>query len=405
LESEFTDFDIIVVDNASTDDSVKQIREKYEGRVTLLVNKENLGGSGGFNTGIRYALEKDYAYVWCLDNDVLVDEGAIGELYSFLEKHADVGMAGSKVYHMEAPDYVQQFGIDVNWETFSCEAKYHNFLEDGTMPEVVYSDAVAACSVLVRTSLIREIGMLPEDNFLYWDDTEWGYRCNLAGYKVASVGASKVLHCMGAKKESDSTFPTYYAWRNWIQFFIRYTEEERLESMCESFLEDIFEIIYDGYYKGETNRSKTVMLAYDDAIHGVKGKAGKNRIFAVDKNSKKLKDLLTGLSCVRIKKQDETLDTEELKVWIQEISPGMEILEEGAAGSSVSPCQRTFILCGNIFSLEDYSLQDVYVDIEGRILSTEEDVFKVFNKAYSYQTFLYMQKPLFWEQVRKLRKG
>lgn len=405
LESAFTDFDVIVVDNASTDDSVKRIKEKYEDEVTLLVNAENLGGSGGFNTGIRYALEHDYSYVWCLDNDVLVDEKAIGELYSFLEKHAEAGMAGSKVYHMEAPDYVQQFGIDIDWEDFCCEAKYCNFLEDGTMPEVVYSDAVAACSVLVRTSLIREIGMLPEDNFLYWDDTEWGYQCNLAGYKVASVGASKVLHCMGAKKEGGNTFPTYYAWRNWLQFFIRYTEEEKLERMCESFLEGIFEIVYDGYYKGEINRARTVMFAYDDAIHGVKGRAMENRIFEVDKNSSKLSDLLKGLSCVKIKKQEEDLEAEELKAWILEINPGMELWEEAAAGSSTGSCQKTFILCRNIFSLEDYSLKDIYVDIEGRILATEEDVFKVFNKAYSYQTFLYMQKPLFLEQARKLRKG
>lgn len=156
LESTFQDFDIYVVDNASTDDSVERIRTLYGDKVQLFVNKENLGGSGGFNTGIRYAVEAGYDYVWCLDNDVLVDENAIGELYRFMEAHPEVGMTGSKVYHMEAPDYVQQFGIDIVWDEYCCEAKYYNHLEDGTMPEVVYSDAVAACSVLVRTSLIRK---------------------------------------------------------------------------------------------------------------------------------------------------------------------------------------------------------------------------------------------------------
>lgn len=404
LESAFTDLDIIVVDNASTDDSVKCIKEKYEGKVTLLENTENLGGSGGFNTGMRYAMEKDYSYIWCLDNDVLVDENAISELYAFLESHPEAGMAGSKVYHMEAPDYVQQFGIDVDWDYFCCEAKYYNCLEDGTMPEVVYSDAVAACSVLVRTSLIKEIGMLPEDNFLYWDDTEWGIRCNLAGYKVASVGASKVLHCMGAKKEVVNTFPTYYAWRNWIQFFIKYTPEEKLEKMCESFLEGIFEIAYDGFFKGEFNRTKTVMYAYDDAIHGVKGKAGENRIFTLDKNSDKLRKVLEGVSSVRIKVYKEDLYTDELEADILAVNPQIKILSEDAENDSKEGCQKTFVLCRDIFSIQDYSLKDIYVDIEGRILATEEDVFKVYNKDYSYQTFLFMQKPLFLEQAKKFRK-
>ncbi len=60
LESKTDDFDIYVVDNASTDGSVEAVREQYGEQVTLLVNSENLGGSGGFNTGIRKVLEEDY---------------------------------------------------------------------------------------------------------------------------------------------------------------------------------------------------------------------------------------------------------------------------------------------------------------------------------------------------------
>jgi len=411
---------MIVVDNASTDDSVTCIREKYEGRLTLLENAENLGGSGGFNTGIRYAMEREYKYIWCLDNDVLVDENAIGVLYDFLENNPEVGMAGSKVYHMEAPDYVQQFGIDVDFESFCCEAKYCNCLEDGSMPEVVYSDAVAACSVLVRAELIKKIGMLPEENFLYWDDTEWGYRCNLAGYKVASVGASKVLHSMGAKKEAVNTFPTYYAWRNWIRFFIKYTKEEKLDRMCESFLEGMFEIAYDGFYQGEQNRTKTVMSAYDDAIHGVTGKAGENRIFELDKNEEKLRSILSGTEYVEIVVPEKELDTDEWEEKILAIDPKKQIrktvlakTDKGSVvkGGGMTESRKTgdkkekrFILCRDIFSLEEYSPTDIFIDIEGRILETEEDFFKVFNKFYSYQTFLFMQKPLFLEQVRALRR-
>ena len=239
-------------------------------------------------------------------------------------------MSCSKVYHMEEPDYVQQFGIDVDWDNFCCVPKYYNRPEDGSMPEVVYSDAVAACSVLVRASLIREIGMLPEENFLYWDDTEWGYRCNLAGYKVASVGASQVLHAMGAKKEAVNTFPTYYAWRNWILFFMKYTKEEDLEKMCESFLSGIFEIAYDGYYMGEMSKAKTVMYAYDDAIHGVTGKADDSKIFELNKNPERLCNLLDGISCVEIRREED-ISTEEFEKQILRITPHI-VIEKDADG-------------------------------------------------------------------------
>ena len=85
LESSMDDFDIYVIDNASSDDSAKRITEKFKERVTLIINPENLGGSGGFgNTDIRIVMNGGYKYVWCLDNDVLVDENAPKALWTLL---------------------------------------------------------------------------------------------------------------------------------------------------------------------------------------------------------------------------------------------------------------------------------------------------------------------------------
>ena len=137
---------------------------------------------------------------------MLVDENAMGELVAFLDTHPDSGMAGSRVYHMENPGVIQQFGQIVDFKDYCTEAKFLGKTDADGIPDVEYSDAVAACSLMVRKSLIDEIGLMPEDNFLYWDDTEWGYRCNLAGYKVASVGSSVVLHRMGAKKRLSTHF-------------------------------------------------------------------------------------------------------------------------------------------------------------------------------------------------------
>ena len=126
LESKFQDYDIYVVDNASTDGSAEGIQKVYGEQVTLLVNQENLGGSGGFNTGLRTVFEKGYPYLMCIDNDALLDENAIGNLYAFLQEHSETGIAAAKIYHREAPDYVQQFGQRIDFQNFCTDVPYLN---------------------------------------------------------------------------------------------------------------------------------------------------------------------------------------------------------------------------------------------------------------------------------------
>lgn len=411
LESKYTDYDIFVADNASTDGSVQMVREKYGNKVTLVINDENKGGSGGFNAGMRAALAvKDlgkciYDYLWCLDNDVLVDENALGELVDFLDKNQDCGMAGSRVDHMEAPDYVQQYGMTVDFEQFATVAKYRNHPEDGTLPEVVYSDAVAACSVLVRVSLINSIGVMPEDNFLYWDDTEWGMRCNRAGFKVASVGKSIVLHCMGAKKENVNTFPTYYAWRNWIDFFMRYTEEDNLDRMCMSFLNDIFDIQYCGLYNEEFSKAKTVMLAYDDALHGVRGKAAENRILEMDRNFNRIIKYCKGYNTIKIVAGEYISAAESLEEKIKSIYPETDII---IVDSDVQECEcvdsLVIQMCNYIFTSNLLDSTKVFADTEGNLYKESEDELFVFNYPYARKLFIESQLPLFMSCAMKIRE-
>lgn len=406
LEMKYTDYDLYVADNASTDDSVSQIKQRFFGKLTLVVNEENKGGSGGFNAGMREAMKHGYDYIWCLDNDVLVDENALGELVLFLDANPDCGMAGSKVDHMEAPDYVQQYGMSVDFKCFATVAKYLNHPEDGTLPDVVYSDAVAACSVLVSTKLIERIGLLPEDNFLYWDDTEWGMKCNLAGFKVASVGSSVVLHCMGAKREDVNTFPTYYAWRNWIDFFMRYTSQDDLYDMCLSFLTDLFDIQYCSLYNGVQNKGTTVMLAYDDALHGVRGKAGEGRILAMDRNTDKLRLLIEGKRKLVIIKNGHEGACNRLSSSIQELNSEIEIhiyedcsqIDEGA--------DALIEMCNYIFTMKEMKKDVFYVDTELNIYNpgSPDDELMLFNYPYARKQFIASQLPNFMDKTMEIRR-
>lgn len=400
LESKFQDYDIYVVDNASTDGSAEAIRNAYGEQVTLLVNQENLGGSGGFNTGLRAAFQKGYPYLMCVDNDALLDENAVGNLLAFLQEHPETGIAAAKIYHREAPDYVQQFGQKIDFENFCTDVTYLNAYEDGSMPEYVYTDAVAACALMIRRSVIEKIGFMTEENFLYWDDTEWCYLCNRAGWKVASVGNAMALHAMGAKKELENTFPTYYAWRNWIRFFMRYTEPGDWEAMAGTFLDSMFQIVYEGLHKGEKNRTRTVMLAYDDALHGVTGKAGENRIFTLDTADGPWDKLFSAAPAY-------VLHTDKYPGTAQDIRDRAERMGYDIRWYDVSEAPENtpeIILCDNIFQIEDLSLQKIYIDINDCILASEEDVLDVINYNYSRRTFIEAQKPIFLQRLREQRQ-
>jgi GT2 family glycosyltransferase len=396
LEQKFTDYALYVVDNASTDGSVQAIREMYPTQVHLIVNSENLGGSGGFNAGLKKAFEEGYPYLMCVDNDAMLDADAVGKLVAFLDAHPEVGMAASKVYHLDAPEYIQQYGQKIDFESFCTEVPDLNRPEDGTQPDYRYVDAVAACALMVRRTTVEKIGLMPEENFLYWDDTEWCYRCSLAGMKVASVGTSKVYHEMGARKEDINTFPTYYSWRNWIRFFAKYTPDDRLEKLSRDVLGSVFYEVYGGIHRGEYNRMRTVMMAYDDALCGVAGKAGPNRIFAVDHNEEPFRRMFA--SCTRFYIEENHYPA--LASWLREL-PGQLGIEGISWADAPAPGVKTISLCESIFRIDDMSLTKIYIDLDNCIFRDEDDALDVINFNYSKRSFIISQKPIFLEKLRR----
>ncbi len=412
LDSKFEDFDLYVVDNASSDDSVKEIKKKYDGKLELIVNSQNLGGSGGFNAGLRKAYKSGHEYLMCIDNDAFIDERAIGELVKFLDEHKEVGIAASKIYHMEEPDFVQNFGQKINFDYFCTEVNYLNAYEDGSMPEVVYTDSVPACSLMIRRSVVDIIGFMPEKNFLYWDDTEWCYLCNKNGYKVASVAASQALHSMGAKKEAVNTFPTYYGWRNWISFFIKYVPEEKLEQMVDMFLNSMFQVQFEGLYNQEYNNASTVMAAYDDALHGITGKAGENRIFDIDFNKNNYRRLFSKNNSFIINENEFPNLCEKVCSLAKEINSCIK-LEVNRDNIDLTGCKGTIIeLCESIFDINNAEIinhnsndaeNHYYIDVNDCIIN-EKDVLKVLNEYnVAQRLFIFENKSLFIRQAKKLR--
>lgn len=402
LESKNQDFDLYVADNASTDGSVEAIKETYGDAVTVLVNPENLGGSGGFNLGIRKILEEGYEYLCCLDNDILVDENAIGALADYLDAHPDTGVCGSIVYHMDYPDYVQQYGLDLDFDNFTAITHYADYPDDGNIPEVNECDTVATCSVMLRTRFIKEsdIGIMPEDNFIYWDDMEWCYRFHLAGYKVVTIKDSVVLHKMGSNAKPVNTFINYYMWRNRIHFFMKYTPEEKLDHMSYCILSSAFDAMYESMYREEHNIMQTISYAYYDAIRDVRGKASDGKIRNNDASDSRFQSYLQTKKTYYLK-ADTTEEEQEAQAFIEALQTECQRVEQE------SDADVTIVVCPYIMRCkrEQYPEKNqIVLDSYKNVILDESDWEAVSQYDYAKSLFIYMNQGAFLEATKALRK-
>lgn len=209
---------VIVVDNASADGSADAIRNHPLSAI-LLENRENLGGTGGFNTGIRYALEHlEQDFLWLLDNDAEVTASTLDEIVAAMEGDLTIGIAGSCILSPEDQTVIVEAGgfVDRRNGTWLPNRRYQPYapLQGKGLVEPV--DYVPACSALIRASVVHQLGLLDERFFLHWDDIDFCARVREAGYRVVSVLDSPVYH--GAEKGHNSMM-LYYDFRNALLYF------------------------------------------------------------------------------------------------------------------------------------------------------------------------------------------
>lgn len=399
LESKEHNFDIYVVDNASTDDSVEKIKSTFGNQVTLIENTENLGGSGGFNAGLRIVRDKGYDYFFCMDDDAQVDEAAIQVLYQYMEENPDVGMAGCRVYHAQMPEYIQQCGLILDFDNCSVSTLYADVKEEGQLPEVIECDAVASCAVMVRGKVIREtaVGLMPEDNFIYWDDMEWGHRMHLAGYRTVTLGSAKALHQMGANERKPTTFVEYYMWRNRLNFFMKYTPEEKWEQMSAQALGSIFDVLYEKMYREEHNQVKSIYYAYQDVLEGVRGKAEAYKILPNDADEHKLLQYMKGKKTYYIREEGRQQEASFLRNFLQKANLSVcEVAEKDA--------EVCFHLCPDIFQVRDLTLREIYVDAELNCILDQGDVSAIQHYPYSKMLFIYLNQGVFLAKMRSFHR-
>lgn len=204
---------LLLVDNGSTDGSIEHIRAAMPS-VELLPTGANLGFGGGCNVGIRHALARGADYVWLINSDATVDAGALSALVREAEAHPEVGAVGSVLYEADQPDRVQLWGGGI---VHLGLGRSQHRLTPGSI------DFVSGASVLLRRTALEGVGLFDEKSFfMYWEDTDLGFRLRQGGWTLAVAQDSRVWHKQSASLGKGSPILDEYFTRSALRFFKRY---------------------------------------------------------------------------------------------------------------------------------------------------------------------------------------
>lgn len=206
--------EILVVDNGSTDGSVPVLQQQFP-EVSLIKMKENMGYTGGNNAGLRYALARGADYALLLNNDTEVAPDFISLLVDALEAVPQAGVAGPMIYYFDRPNVVWSAGGAIDWIRGCTRMIGLGEVDQGQFGHVARPvDFVTGCALLIKMSLIEQVGMLDPRFFAYYEETEWCVRVARGGFKILHVPQAKVWHKISPAAREASPQVYYYMARN-----------------------------------------------------------------------------------------------------------------------------------------------------------------------------------------------
>lgn len=209
---DYPNYDIIIVDNRSSDGSADKISKKFPD-ITLIRNNKNHGYAEGNNIGIKEALKDGPEYVLLLNNDIVVDRRFLSELVNIGESDPQIGILGPKIYYRDDPNRFWHIGSNAG--IFSKKPIGYREIDEGQYDRVMEFDAVIGACILMKRSVVDKIGLMDKDYYLMAEDVDYCIRAKKAGFKIVYVPLSRVWHIVSASFQGeDSPLSMYYSSRN-----------------------------------------------------------------------------------------------------------------------------------------------------------------------------------------------
>jgi GT2 family glycosyltransferase len=214
----FKGFEVVLVDNGSTDDSVDLVKSEFPWVVTIIENSSNLGFAKACNQGIEASKGR---FVALLNNDTEAHPSWLAELLSAAREHPDAGMFASKTLFFDRRDVIDTTGHLIYPDGLN-RGRGRLEVDRGQYDDKADVFFPSGCAALYRRDLFAEIGLFDVSHFAYGDDTDIGIRGRLAGWKCVFVPGAVVYHMYSMTTGQYSPTKVFLVERNRIWIVWKY---------------------------------------------------------------------------------------------------------------------------------------------------------------------------------------
>ena len=199
----YMDLDVIVVDNGSTDESGDRLEAEFP-EVIMIKSSSNTGFTGGNNLGFQYALAQGYTYAMMLNNDVEVESDFLEPLVYALDENKGLGAVQPLIYFHHDKEVIWNAGSVRNSWTGETITLDYNVRDSGLERRWIRKnvDWLTGCAFMVRTDVLKQIGLLKEEFFIYYEDVDLSFRIRKAGFTLGYEPSSVIYHIAGMSHKS-----------------------------------------------------------------------------------------------------------------------------------------------------------------------------------------------------------
>ncbi len=232
-------FEVIVIDNASTDGSVEMIRSEFPG-VTLIVNDTNRGFAAANNQGIYVAQGR---YILLLNSDTIVLDHAIDKVVAFADVHSEAAVVGCRVLNQDRTLQPTCFMFPCILNMLLSTTYLYKLFPKSKFfgrermtwwdrKDTREVDVLTGCFMLVRQKAIEQVGLMDEQFFMYGEETDWCYRFKQAGWKVMFAPVAEIVHIGGASTDRMTGDMTLQLRGSVLRFIDKYHSKGRYVLAC-----------------------------------------------------------------------------------------------------------------------------------------------------------------------------
>jgi len=274
---DYPNFEIIVVDNGSIDGSGNLLKAKFP-KIILIASATNEGFAAGNNRGFSYAIENQFAYAMMLNNDVFVEPDFISKLINYMEAHPETGAIQPKIFFNHDRKKIWNGGsYFLSWLGWTYSKKYMRSA-GALQSQFQQVDWITGCAFLTKISILKEVGLLEEAFFIYYEDVDLSFRIRSKGYQLTFHPESIIYHIAGSSNKAkvkgkegySSPIVHYLNSRNHIWFLKKWTKWYQWPSNLLILFLYYLSIMFYFALRWRTTKLKSVLRGILDGMKGIK---------------------------------------------------------------------------------------------------------------------------------------